>query len=516
MGVYSKEMMDASTILFVGPSYSKAYNLNYLNKYFNSISSELQNVTNIYYKCNYSRSSWIDYKSALLRSEHSNMSYAEKIMDGLYTDKLSNELTELPETEYIDYLGYKYTIGARDGLDSSASARQLTSVLQSNMTKELLYDEIHQCYSLIVDFRMDVSSSIIILNGLFEPYQMYKNSRSKIIYYEDIEHGFEFPRDEAGNLYVEWFKPIPYKWNNVSIDKDDKIYPIKKDGKWLVFDRDIDYTYLLFYNKVMYTYTVNNINEKYITINSIDTGNAVNFKEDEIYLLKVNDTDGKTIVRQQKLIGFYDDSSDTVYFPTNISNALITYNGTYHQFIIKADKKSIKFKIPSEINVNIDIGRDRASNILAINFYSGVITEDAYVVPQAEICNVANTVLVNYRNRLDNALDTINEMGKNQDVIFNDYNDPLTISSRTPNVFKLKYIPEPSSVQLYINNVSYDRNIYFFYNEEDNTIEWTYTSYEGGFDLDNSMEINATYDLYYAKNGIEGADNIKKFKLNNR
>lgn len=208
-----KESMDGGTLLFKGDTYCKAYNLEYLNQNYNYINSNLQDVKDIYYKCNDSRNSWINYKRAILKEENKNIPYVDRILLALQNDLLSGNLEEIPETEYTDYLGYKYNIGPRDGMDSSSMVRKSFKILPSNIEKNIDYDADKKCYRLVVNFRTDVRNAIIIFNGLFQNYELYQGSNTTIAYYE--KDGLVFPKDNDGIYRTDWCNIIPYIWEDV-------------------------------------------------------------------------------------------------------------------------------------------------------------------------------------------------------------------------------------------------------------------------------------------------------------
>jgi hypothetical protein len=502
-----KESMDAQTVVFVGDSFCKGYSLSYLNKNFNRINNSLQKVKEIYYKCNGSRNSWINYKQALLKESNRGLRPIERILNAIKTDKLSKTLEELPECEFVDTLGYKYIIGPRDGMDSASSVRLLHHVLPNNIEKRFEDDKEKGCKKLIVNFKTDVRDSIIIFNGLFIPYEMYKQSKTTIVYYESEE--YEFPKNDDGEYRLDWCTVIPYSWEDISI-KDRNIKPIKREKEWLVFDEEIGDDCLVFYQGVMYFFEVNKYNEYYIKLQDLDIGNINNFNVDDIVVFRLEDKN-KLELKQQRLIGFLNVNEATAYFPATISNSIITYNGIEQQnFIIKPDKKSIKFKIPYEIyQINHILGLDDNSKVYAVNFYTGNLTNETYTAPQHELTIIANDLLKHYKDKLTVAEEKVTYLEKLNDILFDDYQEVLHFDSNNPTKFKLRFIPIESSIKFYINGVRYDKDLYWTYNSDNKYIEWTYTAFNQGFDIDSRMVITVTYDLYYDINGITDKDAFK-------
>jgi len=502
-----KESMDGQTVVFIGDSFCKGYNLSYLNNNFNRINNSLQQVKDIYYKCNSSRSSWINYKQALLKESNRGISPIERILNGLKNDTLSKTLDELPECEFIDALGYKYIIGARDGMDSASSVRQLNHVFLPNIEKHFEDDKELGCKTLIVNFKTDVRNSIIIFNGIYVPYEMYKKSKTTIIYYETDD--YPFPKDELGNYKIDWCTIIPYSWEDIEIINRD-LRPIKREKEWLVFDEEISDDCLAFYNGVMYFFDINKYNEYYIKLRDIDIGNINNFKIEDIVLFRLADKN-KLELKQQKLTGFLNVSEATAYFPATISNAIISYNGIDESnFIIKPDKKSIRFKIPYEIyQINQVLGLDDNSKVCAVNFYTGNLTNETFTAPQEELTIIANDLLQHYKDKLTIAEEKVNYLEKINDIIFDDYQEILYFDSKNPTRFNLRFIPVESSIKFYINGVRYDKDLYWIYNSDNKYIEWTYTQYNQGFDIDKRMVITVVYDLYYDINGITDKEAFK-------
>lgn len=528
-----KESMNAQTILFKGDSFCKAYDLSYLNNNYNKIAKYLQNVKDIYYKRNSSRSSWINYKQALLKPENKGLSFGERIILGAKNDKLSDRLEEIPETEYIDRGGFKYRIGARDGLDSASDLRTLHAILQMNITKKLIPAENdNDCNKIIVNFRTDVSNAIITFNGLFEPYEAYKGSNNTVIYYEDlsrdVEGGkkFEFPRNDKGEIMLDWCHIMPYSWEDVLIDE--KFNSIRRQGDWFEFEHEVDSACLLFYNKVMYFFEVNPHNSKLVRILDLDIGNINNFVKEDVQVVRMRDKDGEKL-KQQRLVGFYNESEKVVYFPSNITNAIITYNGTRHEYIIRPDKKSIIFKIPADINMYFEPGLDTNSRIYASCFYTGTLDgRSFYQMPNGELSRIANDILAEYKAKLDlseqhiRSLERILQDDNGNEIIYSGYEETLhetkdIINYPNNQVFILKFKPIEGTLRLYINGVYYNRDVFYTYDKDNKKIIWTYgvDANFNGFDIDDTMIVTVKYDIYY-KDNADIITDIPAFKYANK
>jgi hypothetical protein len=180
------------------------------------------------------------------------------------------------------------------------------------------------------------------------------------------------------------------------------------------------------------------------------------------------------------------------------------------------DNKSIKFVIPGDLQVDLNTNEelqdlDPDSKIFAVNFYTGQVPEPKYESPQTMVAEVANDVLNTYKTKLNKAQARVNYLEKSQDIIYDDYYDQVVFNSKRPNIFKLAYIPEENSLTMYINGVQYDNDLYFIYHGEEKGVEWTYTEFNGGFDLDANMDITIRYDFYYSVNNIPTSE-ISSFK----
>lgn len=503
-----KEQMDGGTILFVGDAYCKGYALSYFNKNYNSINQSLQNVKNIYYKCNDKRSSWIDYKKALLKPQYRNLSYVKRILQGLIEETIDCNI--LPETDFTDYLGYTYKVGAGDGLTETTQIKPLMKVLPANITisEKDDYYSVEHGRVLAVDFKTDITNALIMFNGIFEPYHIL--NKTTVLYYQSEVN---MPQ-QNGVIMKDWCDIVPYIWKNLYIKQKD-LHPIRFDGEWLIFNEDIDSSCLLFYNGVMYYYEVNKLNKKYIKIMDIDLGNTSNFVDitEKVTMIRFRDENDR-IVKQQRLRGFFNESDRTVYFPSAINNAIITYNGTYLRYVITPDNKAIKFRIPSDINLDINTGIDDNSQIYAVNFFSykdeDIVEFNNYDMVYGTLSETANKILNKYKDIIEKQKAEIELLRREQELVYDDYEQELIYDDTEPNVYHLTYIPQPDSIRFHINGVHYEKDVYFIYTEETNTVEWLFTAQNNGFDITPSMTVGVIYDIDYAKNGITDIEEFKR------
>jgi hypothetical protein len=248
----------------------------------------------------------------------------------------------------------------------------------------------------------------------------------------------------------------------------------------------------------MYFFKVNNFKDNYIKFTDLEVGNINNFDFDKVYLVKLEDINGETL-KQQHLVGFFNEADSTIYFTHNIENSLIVYNGIEtiknRSYIIRPDRKSIKFQIPHEIyNINNELEIDDDSEIFAINFYSGNFLDNDYITPRSEITVLANVIIKNYQNQVILLNKKINKLEAERDLIVDDYDEVLELIDGINTEFKLKHIPLADSLLFYINGVMYEENIYWYFDNSNNKIIWTYDEESGGFDITNDYNVHAVYD----------------------
>jgi len=528
-----KEYMDAQTIMFKSDSFCRAYHLKYFNEHYNIISSELTNVKEIYYKCNNSRKSWIDYRKAML--SHSGVSFIDKIMN---SPKLTNEeLTLLPECEYTDAYGFKHSIGPRDGLDSPSSIKSRLALKPVNFEMKLYYEMIdnERKYRLDVNFKADISNAIIIFNGCYYPYHIRKDKIS-VTYRE--EDGIDFPKkvdrfghyvlEEDGTCKIfdpnenrEYFNIIPYTWAHVT--KENEFTATNRNGDWIQMSEPVDSGCLLFYNHVMYFYEVNKNNDYLIRILDIDPENSGNFILEDIVMVRfVNENKDQGALKQQKMVGLFQVDKDDaiVYFPSSVSEGILTYNGINETFLINPDKKSLRFMMPHEvygINHNLFTTLCEGSKIYCINFYTGDLDGNVYTMPHDKLTSIANELINKYKLEAEKANRELNKLKEETRLIYPNYKDTITefrkgeFEGAIRPYFKLKYKPIENTVKLFINGVAYKSNTYFYYhllNGITPIIVWDYLEKDNGFDIKTSFDITAVYDVSYAEN--EDFDPINK------
>jgi len=519
-----KECMDGQTILFKTDSYCKAYQLTYFNENYSIINRHLVGVKEIYYKSNSSRSSWIDYRKAILTGV--NLDGTAKVMNA---KKLtSSELSFLPECEYTDAYGFKYIIGPRDGLDSPSALKPKTLLKPRNFDLVLSYDIIDgkRKNRLYVNFKADVSNSIIIFNGLYYPYHL-NDDKISITYYE--EDGVDFPKmsdafgsyfeNEDGSYRVfdpkenrEYYSVIPYSWANVVKEKE--FFAKRRNGDWIEFPEAIDGGCLLFYNSVMYFYEVNNLNDKLVKITSIDSENVAKFDVSNIKVVRfVNKDENQGQLKQQKMVGLFqiDKESASVYFPSSVSDGIITYNGINETYLINPDNKSLRFMMPHEVygmNHNLFKTICEGSLIYCINFYTGDIDGNVYTLPHDELTSMANKLINKYKAEANKAKKELNKLQKRTKLVYSNFNDTISefktgfFEGDEHPYFELKYKPVEGTVKLFINGVMYKSDTYFYYHFLDgkHIIVWDYLDMDNGFDIKDDFDITAVYDVLYSEN----------------
>jgi len=520
-----KEYMDGQTIMFKSNSFCKAYHLKYFNEHYNTINAQLTNVKEIYYKCKNSRASWVDYRKAML--SYPGVSFVDKIMKA---PKLTTaELSNLAECEYTDAYGFTHTIGARDGLDSPSAIKSRLLLKPVNFELKLYYEMVNneRKYRLDVNFKADISNAIIIFNGCYYPYRPKKDGIS-ITYYE--EDGVEFPAkfdkfgrpvyDTDGSIKIfdpkedrEYYNVIPYTWAHVT--KDHEFTATGRDGDWIRMAEPVDSGCLLFYNAVMYFYEVNKQDDCLIKIQDIDEGNTAHFNLPDIKMVKfVNENNNQGELKQQRMVGLFqvDEKQATVYFPSSVSEGILTYKGINETFLINPDKKSLKFLMPHEtygMNYDLLTTISEGSKIYCTNFYTGDLDGNVYTMPHEELTGIANKLINKYKLQAEKAEKALNKMQEEARLVYPNYKDTIRkfkqgeFDGAIRPYFELKYKPIESTIKLFINGVAYKSNTYFYYhllNGITPIIVWDYLEMDNGFDIHSSFDITAVYDVLYSEN----------------
>jgi len=528
-----KEYMDGQTIFFKSDSFCKAYHLKYFNEHYNTINSDLINVKEIYYKCKDSRNSWVNYRKAMLSSP--GVSFTEKIMN---SPRLSiEELSLLPECEYIDGYGFTHSIGPKDGLDSPSSIKSRLLLKPVNFDLNLYYDMVdgERKYRLDVNFKADISNAIIIFNGCYYPYHVRKDNTS-VTYYE--EDGVVFPKkfdifgnpilDKDGSVKIfdpkkdrEYYNIIPYTWAHVV--RDSEFTAKSRNGDWIEMSEPVDSGCLLFYNSIMYFYEINKQNDYLIKILDIDTGNSVHFDLSDVKMVRfVNENKKQGMLKQQKMVGLFqvDKKHAMVYFPSSVSEGILTYNGINETFLINPDKKSLRFMMPHEtygMNNNLFSTICEGSKIYCINFYTGDLDSSTHTMPHDELTGIANKLINKYKKEAEIAKQKLNEIQEEKGLVYPNYKDTIKkyrqgeFDGVIRPYFELKYKPVENTVKLFINGVAYKSDTYFYYHLLDGKkpiIVWDYLEMDNGFDIQNDFDVTAVYDVLYSEN--ENFDPVNK------
>jgi hypothetical protein len=595
-----KNIIDKNSILIICKKKGISFAFSY--KKINNYKDLLNSNNLVYYK--YDKDEW--YIIHDLSNIDNFINYLNsnkgKNTKNYNVDKLTiPSISKLPACNFIDEFGFEYIIPNGDGHENKKElvpeCRHLLRVYPKNIKKDLVYDHDKKCYKLLVDFHTDIRNAIITLNGLFEPYEIVKGSYSKIVYYssEYDSNGFQVLLDNENQPYrknnkydTDCYRLNPYIWSHLEIKSRENKCLKLNDAGWYEFEKEFESGTLLFYNKVLYNYMINPVNSKCIKIMDLSRGNISNFVIEDFNAITLRDTKGIKIW-QEKLLGFYNESNNTVYFESSIANSLILYNGIGFSYFLRPSDSSIKLKIPESINQDIDTGIDDNSKIIAINFYSGYIPINNYIVPQGNISELCNIVLRKYKLELENTTKELNKFKKiyenieefiyqqeftitnitydleldfkptidanfkifinkkilstklwsytfennknilkidnsveikKDDVIkiyykingevsllYDDYYEYLKpIDKLSPHIFRLSYIPEIGSIRLFINGIEYLAPNYWIYDEDNRYIEWGWIKENGGFNIDDTFDVVAVYDLKYTTNNIINKD----------
>jgi len=484
-----KEQMDPQTMLFIGDNYCKAYDLSYLNRNFSRLSKELQNAKEIYYKPRQSRNSWFNYKKALLSTENQKLSYSQRVILGSKANKLSDDLHEIPEAVFIDYLSYIFRIGPRDGLDVADIPFRLERFIDDYKLIVKYFPE-KRCYGLLVMFSNVISGGLIAINGLFEEFEFL--SDDTIVYYEN--ENFKIPRNQLGEIVLEDIKIKVFKWDGASIDLESIVKPVRRDGEYFYFDEEIDDDYILIYNGVIYPYIINEYNAHYVQLTDTDFDDFSVFDPEKCRLYRAKDNTNN-ILHVARMYGFLNKVDNIIYFPATVENSMVLYNGCYHEYSILVEGKSIKLNIPTDIWVNSDY-----SFATATYFYDSGSDHICFCDHNSKYTMVVSDLLKKYRDYIDLLQSKVIDLERLNHVIYNDFEDLLLVDENDPTTFRLTYYPEEITIRLFINGVRYEKDVFFYYDFDNKNIVWKFTAANGGFDLDSSYEIIAIYDFNYEFN----------------
>lgn len=519
-----KNIIDRDSILFIckkkGISIAVSYKT--INKYSNLINSN--NL--IYYK--YDKDEWflLNDLDNIDGSINAIKNTKGKINNNIIIKLDIKTISKLPACNYIDEFGYEYIIPNGDGhelkkKDLIPECRHLLRVYPNNIHKELVYDNEKRCYKLLVNFNTDVSNALITMNGIFEPYEFIKGSKTKIVFYSatENENGFQVLRDnenevyrtETGEFDTSYYNIFPYIWSHLEItNRQNKCIQLTDTG-WYEFEYEFEPGTLLFYNKVIYDYMVNPVNSKYIKILNLSRGNISNFVIEDLNAITLRDMKNKKIW-QEKLIGFYNESDNIVYFESSVANSIILYNGIGSSYIHTNSESAVKLKIPEYINQDIMTGIDDNSKIMAINFYSGYIPINNYVVPQGKISELCNITLKTYKDKLVRTTNELNKFKKIYNNISNIvYKQTLIVNEDNVNTIELDFKPDlDTNFKIFINNKLISTKLW----------SYSFTDNKNILTLDKSIKLKKDdiINLYYKLNGSNGLlydDFYEHLKANN-
>lgn len=328
-----KDQMDNNTILFKGNNFSLSYDEMYFKKNFDEIIKKVKDATHIFYKYKADRGSWFNIRQSF---DLLNGFEAEKYFNGYRLHKLSQTLVELPETAFTDKYGYIHSIAKRDGL---AILNFINRVQDESIS---FVQSIDFSGNLIVDFNVDISNALITLNHLFYPYVKVTNNRIKFLQSETFYNSNEPSLNKIGC----------FLWD--SIVKQPAVQPISRDEEWFVFAEDVDPSSIFIYNGVYYIYERNINNAKKIRLVDISVADYSVFDLNKMSLLKFVHTNPEIEISRIDLLGNNNYAQNFSAFTEDLTNAMILYNGIYHEYTLDGNNKVVNYAVPQELSAFTD------------------------------------------------------------------------------------------------------------------------------------------------------------------
>jgi len=453
----------AKTFVFVMKGKRKAlgYAINYLNENFNKIQKNLSNIESIFYKVNDDRNSWIDYTKTV---KTYNGSLYDRVTQGLINFKLSPTLEEIPELIYTDVSGFSYDIDHHDGTNIG----YYENVRICRDPNTFIIEQVNK--DLIVDFGVNVEDSLILLNGLFEPFEYISDSQVIFKKYKDVISLEDFMKPE-----IEVFT-----WNNIIIS-DNIQTPIDKVNSWFKFNNPVSENSFLFYNKVLYFFEVNQNDNTKIRIKFINDSDQENFTFENVKLIPYGTKDGrelKTIIER----GINNANTNIVRFPRNTFNSIVLYEGIYHNYET-LDNNMINFFFTDTLS---ESGR---GVVKAITFF----TKGDPSEQELDLLSLSN-LIKEYESLKQIYLEKLKKISLPQEMI-NDYQEILPVNELTPNEFFLSKEPNESTFRFYINGILYP-SMYYNLKSKDKKVTWLMDKSNGGFNIETSFIVKAIYDTY--------------------
>jgi len=322
-----------NTILFkINDNQAIAYDFDYFKTHFRE-----DLLTNkIYFKTSEKRDSWIDFKKAIVLNTGS---IYERISASLNNPSLYIDCMEIPATKYYCKDGRCKNYPPFDGFYSTKITLQNKSIY--NKKAYLSRDDLNFDYhaisyvfnenDLIVTFPESIENAIISLNMIFYKYELLEPN--KIIYYsiKDKLSVYDTNGDPEARSYCLKFNI--YRWSNLI--KSSPINPESRLENGLLMPTNMNQDCLIFYNGVLYTYTISKTNKRLIYLDGLSSDKIDSLKKVFVYkfITTIENMNIQTYI-EKGIPNRYENSID---FMVPVCNSLIIYNGLDHEYLIEED-----------------------------------------------------------------------------------------------------------------------------------------------------------------------------------
>lgn len=503
-----KRSMDKDTIVYVGNGFSFGYNFELMQKKPNIVDKRILQAKNVYYKVGDKQDTWVDYQRAIQNNIGSHQERLEKALKNPNMT-LSNELYELPQTVYCDKYENQYKILPNDGkqlnsfwheridyfIDTPVYKPTLRQINYSRAEGHIdlpVYE-----IDLQVEFKQDVSDSLITLNGFYLPYEQLDTN---IVLFRSIKNFLtsSAPLDNMTEYFNYYdYEVAVHKWKGVR--KEKQLKPFMLEGRTLTFREKVNEHGFLMYNGLLYNYTLVKEKEFDTESNKIMLGlDEIDYYIIDELVLKdftyvqfglINPKRDDIELKRFEIYGINNILPEEVEFQRKIKDAMIVCNHLNFSYHFQ-DAYTIKY--PNGVN-GICEYLDSETPVKAIFLVTGKKGINSAGYDSAVV---------------ENEMEFEDLIEREYEPFLNDFQDVLELNEEGQSPLKINYKPMDGTLRLFVNGVRYDEDIHFKYDEISRSIIWLFYKEDGGFDLKPEYNYTAVYDMKFYENGIT---DIRKF-----
>jgi len=377
--------MPKDTILFVSDDKSR-YGIGYSYDYFKgNLVAPSSDYQKIYYKAGTSRDTWIDYKKTIQLKPGNK---EEMIAAALADKDFLVDFRKIPAS-YVYYKGegeesgsevtYRSYYSPYDGYyNHEMWLRRVDSDLNyetinrdkvqpdTDLEHHIIYywdaDDLHVIFP---ESSSGITNAIISINMLFLEYVevndkhiVYRNIRPNTAKY----FGWDSVTYDTISMYDIMINV--YKWEGLKKERCISPNRIYENNNLFIMPQEMEHNAFIFWNGVMYTYTVSQENSTYIRINGID---ADTFSPSKLNEIKVYPMTSETENMETQIYvhcGVNNRYKNSVDFLLPVADSLIVYNGVDHTYAVE-DDNAISYPT-SAFSIKGDV--TYLSEVLSINF----------------------------------------------------------------------------------------------------------------------------------------------------